>query len=82
MSRCQDLSRLTAALGRILGQTAAADNLSTACPDWQQHYVAALTDYWSLRERDLIDPSQQAKFHHAVACYMKSLTRRGQALPD
>jgi hypothetical protein len=73
---------LTAALGRILGQSAAADILSKSRTDWQQHTVAALTDYWSLRERELIEPSQQAKFHHAVACYVKSLTRRGQALPD
>jgi hypothetical protein len=73
---------LSAALGRILGQTAAADILSKARKDWQQHIVAGLTDYWSLRERDLIEPSQQASFHHAVACCMKSLTRRGQALPD
>jgi hypothetical protein len=35
----------SAALGRILGQSAAADILSTARANWQQHTVAALTDY-------------------------------------
>jgi len=73
---------LSAALGRILGQTAAAEILNKSRAHWQQHTVAALTDYWSLRVRGLIEPSQQAKFHHAVACYMNSLTRRGHVLPD
>lgn len=86
VTECQDNKEsrwwLVAALGRILGQTAASAVLSKKRRDWRQHIVAALTDYWTLRERELIEPHQQAKFHSAVACYMRSLTKRGHKLPS
>jgi hypothetical protein len=48
---------LTAALGAILGQITsnAAKFSSKARDNWQQHIVAALTEYWNLRERGWIE---------------------------